>query len=411
MDVAVSQAIERAARNSYGKLVAVLAARSRNIASAEDALSGALLKALKDWPGSGVPKNPEAWLLTTARRIDIDAWQRAMTAHNQTSFVTMIENERMEIVPDEIPDDRLRLLFACAHPAIDQALHMPLMLQVVLGVSAHKIASALLLPPVTIGQRLSRAKAKIKDAGLRFSIPEAVELPARVAAVLNATYVAYTLGNEAAFGENEHLRDLAMEAIWLARVIVSLLPEDQEAKGLLALMLFSEARRVARRFPTKGDYIPLSDQNISLWNIEMIDEAKQLLQQSRNLKTVGRFGLEAAIQSVHTERRVSGTTDWIAIEHLYRGLIAVSPTIGAQIGHAITASHCFGPSEGLELLYAISTDKVANYASYWAARAHLNSRLGHVETALDAYHRAIGLTEDAAVRLYLIGKRKELLAA
>jgi RNA polymerase sigma-70 factor, ECF subfamily len=406
-----SEAIELIARTSYGKLIALLASRSRNITAAEDALSGALLRALEDWPSSGLPKNPEAWLLTTARRIDVDAWNRAVTAINNIDFLMMLEAEREQIEVAVVPDERVHLLFACAHPAIDPKMHTPLMLQVVLGVSANRIASALLIPAATIGQRLARGKAKIKDAGLCFELPESDELLSRVHAVLAATYAAYTLGNDAAFSDDGQLKGLAKEAIWLARVVVGVLPNEPEAKGLLALILFTEARLTARRNSLNGNYIPLSEQDVQLWDNNLINEAEDLLKTPVKPTKVGRFGLEAAIQAIHVARRDSNVTDWKSIEHLYHGLVIVSPTVGAKIGHAIAISHVENTADALIQIKKIPIEQVKEYAPYWAAKAYLESKTADLSSAKLSYQQAIGLTEDAATRAYLIEKQSLLVTA
>src|SRR6266851_9620208 len=239
--------IERVARESYGRLVAYLSANTRDVASAEDALSNALVAALKAWPGDGVPQNPEAWLLTAARRSFIDLVRHRQVAVASEPTLQLLREEREVTLPAEFPDDRLKLLFVCAHPAIDSSMHTPLMLQTVLGLDAARIAHAFLVPPKTMGQRLFRAKIKIRDGGIQFEIPQDRDLPERLDGVLEAIYAAFGIGWDDMFGIDQRGRDLAEEAIWLARVLLQLIPSEAEVQGQLALMLHCEARRSGRR--------------------------------------------------------------------------------------------------------------------------------------------------------------------
>lgn len=408
MNDAVSVAAERIARLSYGKLVAMLAVRSRDIAAAEDALSEALLRAITDWRLSGVPANPDAWLVTVARRIDADRWRRAVTAAEGADRWLMQEDERLADGGFDLPDDRLRLMLVCAHPAIDPDMHTPLMLQVVLGIDAKRIGSAFLTAPATMGQRLSRAKARVAESGLQFGIPDRSALTERIDAVLSAIYAAYTLGWDLAFIDVERSIDLVEEALWLARLMVELAPESAEAHALLSLLLFAESRREARRDPLTGDFVPLSDQDTARWNGGLIAEAERALRQAGALGAPGRFGFEAAIQSVHAIRRTKGTTDWGTIEHLYRGLLTVSPTIGARIGHAIAVAEIAESQAALALLDAIPHARIATHQPYWVARAHVLERGGDLADAVEAYTRAIGLTEDAASRRYVVSRKARI---
>jgi RNA polymerase sigma-70 factor (ECF subfamily) len=405
-----SAAVERIARQSYGKLVAMLTRRTRDITAAEDALSCALVKALEDWPLSGVPASPEGWLVAVARRLAADAWRRGETARAGREMIAMLDEERSARSDDEgiAPvDGRLALMFACAHPALDPAIHAPLMLQAVLGLDAARIAVCLLVKPATLGQRLARAKTRLKETGVRFALPEAAELPERRDAVLAAIYAAYTLGWDGAFGGDAHVAELGGEAIWLARVTAAMMPEEPEAAALLALMLFCEARRTARR--AGAAFVPLSEQDTSLWDSALCEEAEHLLRLASPAFRPGRYGLEAAIQAVHADRRRSGRTDWTALEHLYRGLLLASPTIGARIGYALALSETSGAPAGLDALAAAPADRVLEHQPYWAARAHLAAKAGLKEEALTAYARAIGLCADPAARLHLIERRAALI--
>jgi predicted RNA polymerase sigma factor len=304
----------------------------------------------------------------------------------------------------EFPDERLKLLFVCAHPAIDPAMHTPLMLQTVLGLDAVRIAHAFLVSPTTMGQRLVRAKTKIRDGGIRFEIPQERELPQRLDAVLEAIYAAFGIGWDDMAGVDQRGRDLAEEAIWLARVLLQLVPREAEVHGLLALMLHCEARRAARRGPD-GRYVPLSEQDCQKWSTPLIEEAERHLDEASSRGRTGRFQLEAAIQSVHAERARSGRIQWNAIMTFYEQLIRMSPTLGTRTGYAAAVAEAEGARAGLTELDGIAPDDISTYQPYWAVRAHLLQRLGKTLEAVDAFDRAIGLAEDPAVRQFLLQRR------
>src|SRR5487761_88619 len=397
--------IERVARESYGRLVAYLSSHTRDLASAEDALSNALVAALTTWPQDGVPQNPEAWLLTTARHslIDLVRHQQVAVASEPALLLLREEPKDMTLSP-EFPDERLKLLFVCAHPAIDPAMHTPLMLQTVLGLDAARIAGAFLVSPKTMGQRLFRAKTKIRDGGIQFEVPAERELPQRLDAVLEAIYAAFGIGWDDMAGVDQRGRDLAEEPIWLARVLLQLMPSEAEVLGLLALMLHCEARRPARR-GADGRYIPLSEQDTKQWSLPLIEEAERHLAEAFKYGRSGRFQLEAAIQSVHAERARSGRTEWAAIMMFYEQLIRISPTLGTRTGYAAAVAEAKGPEAGLGVLDGIDPGDVSAYQPYWAARAHLLQRLEKTSEAVDAFDRAIGLAEDPAVRQFLLQRR------
>jgi predicted RNA polymerase sigma factor len=298
----------------------------------------------------------------------------------------------------------LKLLFVCAHPAIDPAMHTPLMLQTVLGLDAARIAHAFMISPTTMGQRLVRAKTKIRDGGIQFEVPQQRELPQRLDVVLEAIYAAFGIGWDDMAGVDQRGRDLAEEAIWLARVLLQLLPEEAEVRGLLALMLHCEARRAARRGPD-GRYVPLSEQDSRQWSRSLIEEAERHLAEASSHGRAGRFQLEAAIQSVHAERARSGQTEWLAIVLFYKQLIRISPTLGTLTGYAAAVAEAKGPEAGLAVLATIDPGSVSGYQPYWAVRAHLLQQLGKISEAADAFDRAIGLAEDPAIREFLLHKR------
>jgi RNA polymerase sigma-70 factor (ECF subfamily) len=397
--------VERVARESYGRLVAYLSVHTHDLASAEDALSNALVSALSHWPQDGVPQNPPAWLLKAARRFLIDVIRHQHVVQASEPTVKLLKEDSTEtIVATEFPDERLKLLFVCAHPAIDPTMHTPLMLQTVLGLDAARIAQAFLIAPKTMGQRLSRAKTKIRSGGIPFEIPQERDLPERLDAVLEAIYAAFGIGWDDMAGADQRGRDLAEEAMWLARVLLRLMPGEAEVQGLLALTLHCEARRPARRGPD-GRYIPLSQQDPNRWSVPLIEEAERHLSEAFTQGRSGRFQLEAAIQSVHAERARTGRTDWTAIALFYERLLRISPALGTQAGYAAAVAEAKGPEAGLVVLDSIDRDAVAEYQPYWAVRAHLLQRLGKTREATAAYDRAIGLAEDPAVREFLLQKR------
>jgi RNA polymerase sigma-70 factor (ECF subfamily) len=399
------RAIERVARESYGRLVAYLSVHTHDLASAEDALSNALVSALNHWPKDGVPQNPEAWLLTAARHSLIDAirHQQVVTAGEPT-LQLLKESSTETTLSAQFPDERLKLLFVCAHPAIDPAMHTPLMLQTVLGLDAARIAQAFLIAPKTMGQRLFRAKTKIRSGGIPFEIPQERDLPERLDAVLEAIYAAFGIGWDDMAGADQRGRDLAEEALWLVRVLLQLMPGEAEVQGLLALMLHCEARRGERR-DAKGRYVPLSEQDPKQWSLPPIEEAERYLAEAFKHARVGRFQLEAAIQSVHAERARTGRTDWAAIVLFYQQLLRISPALGIRAGYAAAVAEANGPEAGLAVLESIDPEAVSHYQPYWAVRAHLLQKLGRTAEASDAYDRAIGLAEDPAVREFLLQKR------
>jgi len=278
------------------------------------------------------------------------------------------------------------------------------MLQSVLGLDAVRIAGAFLISPKTMGQRLVRAKTKIRDGGIRFAVREKRELPQRLDAVLEAIYAAFGIGWDDMAGADQRGRDLAEEAIWLGRVLLEQMPSEPEIQGLVALMLHCEARRTARR-DRDGRYIPLSEQDPKLWSLSLLEEAERHLSEAVKFGRPGCFQLEAAIQSVHAERVRGGRVKWKAIAQFYAQLIRISPTIGRRTGYAAAFAEANGAEQGLVVLDSIDRDAVSAYQPYWAVRAHLLQRLGRTAEASEAYDRAIGLAEDPAVRGFLLQKR------
>jgi RNA polymerase sigma-70 factor (ECF subfamily) len=398
------------ARSSYGRLVAFIAARTGDVAAAEDALSDAFAAALTTWPAQGVPDNPRAWLLTVARRRLIYTGRRSRTSVEAAAHLRLLAEECAAESPTAVPDDRLALMFVCAHPAIDPAVRAPLMLQTVLGLDAAIIASAFLTAPATMGQRLVRAKTRIKLAGIPFRLPERADLPERLGAVLDAIYAAFAAGWTDPGGTDVRRRDLALEAIWLGRLLVSLLPEEPEALGLLALMLYAESRRAARR-GADGDYVPLDEQDVGRWDAGLIRQAEALLLRASRMGVVGRFQLEAAVQSAHGVRRQTGRSDWAAIVRLYDALETLTGSPVVAINRSVAVAEIQGAASGLAELDRLADDpRLADYQPYWAARAGLLARMGSAADAAAAYRRAIGLEADPAVRRFLQGRLAALVS-
>jgi predicted RNA polymerase sigma factor len=400
------------ARRSYGKLLAFLAARTRDVAAAEDALSEAFAAALAVWPREGCPASPEGWLLTVARRRMIDMARRRSTSEAATAQLRLLAEglDAAATAGAAIPDRRLALMFTCAHPAIGKDIRAPLMLQVVVGLDAKAIASAFLVSPAAMGKRLVRAKDKIRQAGIPLRIPERAELPGRLAAVLDAIYAAFGEGWTDPGGTDVARRDLAVEALFLARLVAELLPEEPEALGLLALLLHAEARRRARR-SRDGEFVPLADQDPAQWEWPMIEEAEGLLRRAGTLASIGRYQLESALQSAHVHRRRTGEANWSEVVQLYDVLSALTGSPVVAVNRALAIAEVQGAGAALQAIDKISTDdRLAEYQPYWAARAELLSRTSAHGEARRAYEIAIGLERDPAVRRFLQRRQSALPA-
>ena len=410
-DALARSTADAVARRSYGKLVAFLVARTRDVAAAEDALSEAFAAALADWPLNGCPANPEGWLLTVARRKTIDiARGRRRDETAAAQLQVMAEGLDAGATDAEIPDQRLALMFACAHPAIESTIRAPLILQVVLGLDAKTIASAFLTSPAAMSKRLVRAKDKIRQAGIPFRVPEREELPGRLDTVLDAIYAAFTEGWTDPGGTDAARRDLTEEAIFLAGLVTGLLPDEPEALGLLALLLHAEARRRARR-QADGEYVPLAEQDPALWDSQMIVEAEALLRRASALGSIGRYQLEGALQSAHVHRCRTGQANWAAVVQLYDALFALAGSPVVAINRALAIAEIHGASAALEAMQEVAADvRLAEYQPYWAARAELLARTGAHGEARRAYEIAIGLERDPAVRRFLQRRQSTLPA-
>jgi predicted RNA polymerase sigma factor len=398
-----------AARDSYGRLLALLAASTGDLAAAEDALADAFERALRTWPSQGVPGNPDAWLLAVARNRLRDEWksaraQRAVPLEAGWDALAYID----DIDVDSIPDRRLELMLVCAHPAIDHAVHTPLMLNTVLGFTAGQVGRAFSVPPSTMATRLVRAKRRIKAAGIPFRIPDRAALPARMAPVLEAVYGAYVID----WATGPQARWLPSEALHLAEVLATLVPGDPEARGLAALIGLSAARARARA-DADGRFVPLADQDPSLWDPRLISRAHEHLRAAHARGQLGRFQLEAAIQAVHCARG-RGTTDWTTLLTLHRILHAVAPSLGSGVALAAVTAEVDGPAAGLATLDALLAEAgqhAQRFQPAKAARAHLLDRLGREQEAVAAYESAIALTHETAERQYLEHRRDRVRSA
>jgi RNA polymerase sigma-70 factor (ECF subfamily) len=383
---------EDVARAAYGKLIAMLASRTGDIVAAEDALADAFVAALKTWPARGIPDKPEAWLLTVAKNRRTDQARRDARLVITDEANDMADAQAAEPDTPEM-DERLKLMFVCAHPAIDEKIRTPLMLQTVLGLEAEQIADAFVVSPSAMAQRLVRAKKKIKSAGIPFVVPEPDAYPDRMDAVLEAVYGAYAVDWLAGSGELSH------EAFFLSSILADLAPDNPEALGLTALIGFIEARRDAR--VQDGILVPVPEQETALWDTRLIDRSASLLSRAAAHRTPGRFQLEAAIQAVHAARSVSGKTDWRALSQLYHGLMHSYPSIGGAVSRAAVVAEDAGPAEGLKMLDLIDHDGLDGYQPFHAVRAHCLAALGRTADAAEAYTAAITLCTDAPSRRWL----------
>ncbi len=390
----VEAQITRLIREDWGRLLAVLTGFGGDLTLAEDCLQDAVVAALQAWPRDGLPKAPDAWLIATARRKAIDRLRRSRTAENKAEAVALWHWQHAPEAQElqTLPDKRLELIFTCCHPALDQKSRVALTLRAVGGLTTGEIAAAFVDKQDAMAARLTRAKKKIASAGIRFRLPDAEDLPDRIDGVLKVLYLIFNEGHR---GSSDQLTrtDLAEEAIRLGRVLTACLPHHLEAKGLLALMLLTEARRLARKGPS-GEFIPLEDQARSRWDRGKIREGRALVEEVLSIGPPGPYALQAAISALHAEARDFASTDWSQIVALYDLLWTLQPNPVVLVNCAVAQSYAADPKTALAQLEATGAGQhLQAYQPYHACRADLLARQGRYEEALSAYDRAISMTE------------------
>jgi RNA polymerase sigma-70 factor (ECF subfamily) len=410
--------IEITFRQEYGRVLAALISQFGDIELAEDALQDALVLALKGWSANGTPDNPAAWLTAVAKRRTIDRLRRDVTFTRKrdaigydmlTAETASPEDTAMQHL-DDIPDERLKLMFTCCHPSLSLDSQVALTLRTLGGLTTNEVARAFLVNEVTMAQRLARAKAKIRDAGIPFRIPPANLLPERLTALLATIYLIFNEGYSASNGDALIRQELCTEAIRLCRVVVSLLPHREpisaESQGLLALMLLHDARRLAR-VNDAGELVLLEDQNRALWDQAKIREGAALLNHALTLRAPGAYQIQAAISALHCEADIADETDWAQIAALYRALADFTPSPVVEVNRAVAVGMAWGYHEGMRLLLQLD-EEMADYYPYHAARADLLRRLGERDAAADAYEQAYALCGNAPERTYFERRLREL---
>jgi RNA polymerase sigma-70 factor (ECF subfamily) len=402
-DEDVHEAVEEVARTSFGRLVAYLAAQTGDVAGAEDALSDAFEAALRTWPTVGIPSRPASWMITAARRSMIGRHRRTETALRAAPTLAILAEEAAEVDDSAIPDKRLELLYACAHPAIDPMVHAPLMLQTVFGLDVARMSAAFLVQPAALGQRLVRAKRKITAAGIPFALPQQSEVESRTATVLDAVYTAYGAGWEDPAQLDPARHGLTVEAIRLADLVVELRPTDSEALGLAGLLHHLEARTPARR-DAHGDFVPLVEQDPWLWSPHHLARGEQLINRSLGSGDPGPFALMASIASLHNRRVVTGSIDWVAIAALYDVLLPLRPTAGVAVARAVAHLEAGNSATASSALAAIDDQLVRGYQPYWTVLADVAHDRADAGLTAEARARALDLTSDAAVRRHLTNR-------
>lgn len=409
--VDVRQAVDSIYRTDSRRIFATLVKFLRDFDIAEEAMHEAFAIAVEKWSTDGIPDNPRAWLVSTGRFKAIDTLRRRTRLDATLQEVAYNLNQKVHSEPahlsPEIEDDRLRLIFTCCHPALGDSTQVALTLREVCGLTTEEIAGAFLTSTTNIAQRIVRGKAKIRDAGIPYKVPEASELPERIASVLSVIYLVFNEGYSASSGQNLIRTDLTDEAIRLGRLLLQLLP-DPEVMGLLALMLLQESRRHARTSAT-GDLILLEHQDRKLWNHSRIEEGSELVRQALATRQFGIYTIQAAIAAVHSTALTPEQTDWPRIVSLYDLLLTASPSPVIELNRAVAVAMSDGPAAGLQLIDEIlSRKELLEYHLIHAARADLCRRLDRKSEARDSYLRALNLAKQEPERRFLEKRLQEL---
>jgi RNA polymerase sigma-70 factor (ECF subfamily) len=398
--------ITRVFREEYGRVVAGLVRLLGDIDLAEESVQDALMIATQRWPEAGVPPNPAAWITVTARHRALDRLRRESTRAHRELRATMSSEpdpDEQALASQPIEDDRLRLMFTCCHPSLASDAQVALTLRLLGGLHASEIARAFLVPEVTMRQRITRAKRKIAANNIAYRVPEPAELPERLAAVLAVVYLVFNEGYVATSGEQLVRDDLCAEAIRLGRILVSLMPDEPEAVGLLALMLLTEARRPARTLG--GALVPLAEQDRTLWRRELIEEGHDLVRSCLRRNRPGVFQIQAAINAVHTDAATAAETDWAQVVQLYDQLEAISPSPIVSMNRAIAVAELDGPEVGLAAMQGLALE---HYQPFRSTRADLLRRAGRTAEALDAYRGALEITTNEIERRFLERRMAEI---